>query len=252
MIWRDYYKYWKMKHWIEPDWPVARKIHAASTFRSGGTSRGCFSSLNLAAHVNDNSINVQKNRQIIAKLLDLPSDPVWLQQVHSNRVININQQIEIEAADASFTERAGVVCAVLTADCLPVLLASIDGSIICAIHAGWRGLLNGIISNAVDALNNNELIAWLGPAIGKNCFEVGKEVRDQFIAKSTHYNKAFQQKDQQHYLADIYQIARIELAGLGIDEVYGGGFCTVTDKQQFFSYRRDGETGRMATLIWRD
>ncbi len=241
-----------MKHWIEPDWPVAGNIHAASTLRSGGVSQGRFSSLNLADHVNDNISDVQENRQKIAELLALPADPVWLQQVHSNRVVNINQQTEVEAADASFTERAGVVCAVLTADCLPVLLASKDGSIICAIHAGWRGLLSGIISKAVNALNNKELIAWLGPAIGENCFEVGKEVKDQFIAKSTNYNKAFQQKSKQHYLANIYQIAGIELAGLGIYQVYGGGFCTVTDKQQFFSYRRDGETGRMATLIWRD
>ena len=140
----------------------------------------------------------------------------------------------------------------MTADCLPILLSSKDGGIIAALHAGWRGLLNGIISRTVKALGKQHLIAWLGPAIGANCFEVGTEVKDQFVSKSAMFNAAFTQNNQHHFLADIYQIARLELEALGITGVYGGGFCTVTDHQRFYSYRRDGETGRMATLIWRD
>ncbi len=241
-----------MKHWIEPDWPVANNIHAATTLRSGGISQGRFSSLNLAYHVNDQTKNVRENRKIITKMLDIPAEPIWLEQIHSNRVVKINHKTGIERADASFTNLANTACIILTADCLPILLASTNGSIIAAIHAGWRGLLSGIISNTVTALGSNKLIAWLGPAIGANCFEVGKEVKDQFVAKSAIFNDAFKQKNQQHYLADIYQLATLELASLGITQVYGGGFCTVTDRQRFFSYRRDGKTGRMATLIWRD
>ncbi len=238
--------------WIKPDWPVADNIHAAVTLKSGGLSQGAFESLNLALHVNDNAETVLKNRKAISRMLNLPSEPIWLNQVHSARVIKADKTSQLEQADASYTDQAGVVSVVMTADCLPILLASGDGIKIAAIHAGWRGLLAGIIRSAVAKFNDINVIAWLGPAIGPKCFEVGQEVKSSFVTKSAEFSIAFKQKSEHKYLADIYQLATIELAMLGITHVYGGGFCTVTDKQRFYSYRRDGETGRMATLIWRD
>lgn len=238
--------------WIKPDWPVANNIHAAVTLRTGGVSKGGFESLNPALHVNDNSEAVQQNRKAITQMLNLPSDPIWLNQVHSSRVIKAEKTAQLEQADASYTDQAGVVSVVMTADCLPVLLASDDGIKIAAIHAGWRGLLAGIISLTVAKFNASNTMAWLGPAIGPDCFEVGNEVKSTFVTKSTEFAVAFKQKNEHKCLTDIYQLATIELAMLGITQVYGGGFCTVTDKQRFYSFRRDGETGRMATLIWRD
>lgn len=239
-------------NWIKPDWPVTGNIHAATTLRTGGLSQGAFDSLNLALHVNDEAENVLKNRKTVLQMLDLPSEPVWLNQVHGHRAVNASHRNKIEEADASYTDEAGVVCGVLTADCLPVLLASKDGSKIAAIHAGWRGLLAGVIGHTVNLLGTIDCIAWLGPAIGIDRFEVGAEVRDVFLKKNTRFSIAFRQKGEGKYLVDIYQLATIELASIGIFQVYGGGFCTLRDKDRFFSYRRDGETGRMATLIWRD
>ena len=239
-------------NWIKPDWPAAKNIHAAVTLRTGGLSKGAFSSLNPALHVNDKPENVVANRKTISDMLNLPSAPVWLEQVHGNRVIKANQSTQLQQADASYIEQAGVVCAVMTADCLPVLLATSGGDKIAAIHAGWRGLLAGIIRHTVNALDATNIIAWLGPAIGPDCFEVGSEVKTAFVKQSADFAGGFKQINQNKYLADIYQLATIELATMGVTQVYGGGFCTVTDKERFYSYRRDGETGRMATLIWRD
>jgi len=239
-------------NWIEPDWPVKSNIHAATTLRVGGLSKGVFKSLNPALHVNDNSETVLANRKAISQMLNLPSDPIWLEQVHGDRVIKIDKNTALQQADASYTDQAGVVSVVMTADCLPVLLASSDGTEIAAVHAGWRGLLAGIISNTAAMFKSDNVIAWLGPAIGPDCFEVGGEVKESFTAKSNDFSSAFKQTSKEKYLADIYQLARLELAVLGITRVYGGDFCTVTDAQRFYSYRRDGETGRMATLIWRD
>jgi len=238
--------------WIEPDWPVESNIHAAVTLRSGGLSKGVFQSLNPALHVNDNSETVLANRKAIAQMLNLPSNPIWLEQVHSDRVIKIDKNTAVQQADASYTDQADVVSVVMTADCLPVLLASSDGTEIAAVHAGWRGLLAGVIANTAAMFKADNIIAWLGPAIGADCFEVGGDVKSSFINKSVQFSSAFKQKSEEKYLADIYQLATIDLAALGITQVYGGGFCTVTDKERFYSYRRDGETGRMATLIWRD
>jgi len=239
-------------NWIKPDWPAATNIHAAVTLRSGGLSSGGFESLNPALHVNDNAETVMGNRKLISQMLELPGEPVWLEQVHGNGVIRVDKNTALQQADASYTEQAGVVCAVMTADCLPVLLATADGTQIAAVHAGWRGLLAGVISNTLALFNSKNIIAWLGPAIGPDCFEVGRDVQSSFVSKSVKFRPAFKQTSEDKYLADIYQLATTELAMLGINQVYGGDFCTVTDKQRFFSYRRDGETGRMATLIWRD
>jgi YfiH family protein len=241
----------KNKHWITPDWPAPANIHAATTLRTGGVSSGAYASLNPATHVGDDVACVSENRQRIKTMLALPAEPVWLEQTHSNLVINAGQTTTLQQADASYSNTAGVVCAVMTADCLPLLICSTDGKQIAAIHAGWRGLLAGIISNTVAVLSTTNVLVWLGPAIGAARFEVGGEVREAFVAKSAAFDSAFTQTSDNKYLADIYQLARLELATLGIDAVYGGNFCTVTEQERFYSYRRDTQTGRMATLIWR-
>ncbi len=238
-------------NWLRPDWPAANNVQAAVTLRTGGVSQGAYKSLNPALHVNDESKNIFQNRQKIKQMLKLPAEPVWLQQIHSNRVIKAENNKPLTQADASYTDQAGIVCTVMTADCLPVLLSSVDGSEIAAIHAGWRGLLAGIISNTLAQFKSSQVLAWLGPAIGPKCFEVGKEVEQAFNNKSSQFNPAFESKNNDKFLANIYQLASIELSMRGVTKIYGGNFCTVSDNQRFFSYRRDGETGRMATLIWR-
>ncbi len=240
------------QNWLQPDWPVPSNIHAATTLRTGGTSQGNYASLNLATHVGDELGLVHQNRQTLKNMLNLPSDPVWLSQTHSNRAVAaVAGDLPLQA-DASYSNQPGVVCVVMTADCLPLLVCASDGSEIAAIHAGWRGLLDGVIENTIAALRNEDLLVWLGPAIGPECFEVGAEVRSAYLLKSVEYRRAFKQISQGKWLADIYQLARINLAMFGIDKVYGGDFCTVTDNERFYSYRRDKDTGRMATLIWRD
>jgi hypothetical protein len=265
------------KHWLTPDWPVPANVHAATTLRTGGVSYGAYASLNPAMHVGDDADLVTQNRQRIKELLALPCDPVWLDQIHSNRAVPAIATKALQQADASYTAEPGVVCAVLTADCLPLLACTADGSLVAAIHAGWRGLLAGVIGNTIAAMEiplnppfskgeasiepnppiykrgaRGDFLVWLGPAIGPDCFEVGAEVRDAFLEKSAAFSAAFKQQSNGKWLADIYQLARIDLAMLGIDKVYGGNFCTVTDHECFYSYRRDKQTGRMATLIWRE
>jgi purine-nucleoside/S-methyl-5'-thioadenosine phosphorylase / adenosine deaminase len=239
------------RHWLEPNWPAPDNVRAITTLRSGGVSTTPYTSLNPALHVGDNAEHVFANREIIQNMLVLPAEPIWLQQVHSNVVVDASSICAPVEADASFCNKKNVVCAVLTADCLPVLMCSDDGTSVAAIHAGWRGLLAGVITNTVRAMQSNNLMVWLGPAIGKQCFEVGQEVKQAFIAKSEEYNVAFYPLNSDKWLVDIYQLARINLAFVSVDRVYGGGFCTVTDSERFYSYRRDKVTGRMATLIWR-
>lgn len=242
-----------IKNWLTPDWPAPANVHAATTLRSGGASCGTYASLNPALHVGDDASLVLQNRQLIKESLDLPGHPVWLDQIHSNRAVQAKATELLQQADASYTAESGVVCAVLTADCLPLLVCAADGSQVAAIHAGWRGLLAGVIGNTLSAMQNSDLLVWLGPAIGPDCFEVGAEVRDAFLQKSAAFTAAFKQQNNGKWLADIYQLARIELAMLGLNiKVYGGGFCTVTEQERFYSYRRDKQTGRMATLIWRE
>lgn len=241
-----------IKHWLTPDWPAPANVHAATTLRSGGVSGGAYASLNPALHVGDDADLVKQNRQLIKESLGLPDQPVWLDQIHSNRAVQAVKTEPLQQADASYTSESGVVCAVLTADCLPLLVCAADGSQVAAVHAGWRGLLDGVIGNTVAAMQNRDFLVWLGPAIGPDCFEVGAEVRDAFLEKSPAFTTAFKPQNNGKWLADIYQLARIDLAMLGMDKIYGGGFCTVTEQERFYSYRRDKQTGRMATLIWRE
>lgn len=235
-----------------PDWPAPAGVHAATTLRAGGVSTGPYASLNPALHVGDDADAVRANRRLIREGLALPSEPVWLTQVHGTRVVKADTVREPVQADASHTDQAGVACAVLTADCLPLLLCSRDGKRIAAAHAGWRGLADGVIGRTVEALGAGELMAWLGPAIGPESFEVGGEVREAFMQKSPLCADAFVPRPGGKWLADIYRLARIELQGLGVTHIYGGQFCTASEAERYFSFRRDTVTGRMATLIWRD
>ena len=240
-------------NWIKPDWPLPPHVHAATTLRSGGVSVGGYANLNPASHVNDTPEHVLANRQIIREMLNLPSEPVWLQQVHGVQVVKADQVIEVQVADASFTDQAGIVCAVMTADCLPVLFCGDNGKVLAAAHAGWRGLQTGVIKNTLLAMKCSQISVWLGPAIGPDNFEVGDDVLNAFVTQIPKAQNAFNAKSPGKWLANIYQLARLQLAEVGIDQVFGGEYCTVADPQRFYSYRRDGAaTGRMASLIWRD
>lgn len=253
-------------HLIKPDWPAADTVYAFSTTRhtaaNTGSSQGVYSSYNLAQHVGDDPLHVQKNRQQLVKQLNLPAEPLWLEQVHGTEVINAAQmatqpQTNIDQripprADASYSTHASTVCAVMTADCLPVLVCNRKGNKVAAAHAGWRGLAAGVIETTILALNEepSEILVWLGPAIGPRVFEVGEDVRNAFVDELAVSENAFKVSRPGHYLADIYQLARLRLKRLGMDAVYGGGYCTYTDKDRFYSYRREAKTGRQASLIW--
>lgn len=238
------------EHWLAADWPAPEHIRAGTTIRTGGTSTDQYSSLNAAMHVGDKPENVIDNRKRIKVLLELPAEPVWLQQIHGNRVVRAECADNLEA-DASYSNNKNIICAVMTADCLPLLLCSQDGSCIAAVHGGWKGLLTGVIENTVASMRQNNLLAWMGPAIGPKCFQVGSEVRAAFINKKAEYSSAFNEQKNGKWLADIYHIARITLTTIGITRIYGGEYCTVTDENRFYSYRRDGDTGRMTTMIWK-
>lgn len=237
---------------IRPHWPAPANVRALVTTRTGGYSTGPYASFNLAAHTEDNPVAVHRNRELLQQHFILPVEPVWLQQVHSNRIIEAQSAATGAEADASWSRTSGNVCVVMTADCLPLLICNQDGSEVAAAHAGWRGLHAGIITNTVSVLESDpaELMVWLGPAIGPQAFEVGEEVRQAFSDNNSENASAFYQTDKRHWLCDIYQLARIELTGLGITSVFGGNECTYSDKLRFYSYRRDGVTGRMASLIW--
>jgi YfiH family protein len=237
--------------WIEPDWPAPPGIRAASTLRAGGGSEGPYSAFNLGTHVGDDPARVAQNRRRLGEHLNLPAEPVWLTQVHGTQALAAEAPGDC-IADAAYTRKSGVVCVVMTADCLPILLASRDGSAVAAVHAGWKGLAGGVVESAVAALGTRDLLAWLGPAIGPEAFEVGGEVREAFVRRAAKFEDGFRAAAEDKWLADLYRLARITLERLEIDEVYGGGWCTFGQSDDFFSYRRDRITGRMASLIWRE
>lgn len=247
---------------IIPDWPAPSCVRAFSTVRSGGLSEMPYhghqksaGGLNLGMHVGDDAHIVRENRALLRRFL--PSEPVWLNQVHGNRVVDASRSGDAPDADASFACCPDVVCVIMTADCLPVLLCRRDGKAVAAAHAGWRGLAAGVLENTVRAISEKkgaDIMAWLGPAIGPDAFEVGEDVRDTFVQKDGRLSVAFEKRTgaDGKYLADIYALARLTLRQAGVMQVYGGGFCTVSDESRFYSYRRDGVTGRMATGIWID
>ena len=264
---------------IRPDWPAPPGVAAAATTRAGGVSLAPYDSLNLGALVGDLPERVAANRRLMQAALGLPEAPVWLRQVHGVRVVEaaslrdpgnaqeggretlgltpaelavLGPSVLGPDADAVWSDRPGEVCAILTADCLPVLFCRDDGGKVAAAHAGWRGLLDGVLEATVAALDEpgERLLAWLGPAIGPTAFEVGEEVRAAFIARDPGAAAYFRPSPAGRWLADLYGLARLRLASVGLTRCYGGDFCTLTDASRFYSYRRDGVTGRMASLIW--
>lgn len=236
---------------IQPDWPAPATIRACSTTRHGGCSREPYASLNLGNHVGDDIACVAENRRRLVAGGALPAQPHWLQQVHGTQVVNLDEATPATTGDAVYTSRPGKVCAVMTADCLPVLFCSVKGDEAAAAHAGWRGLQAGVLEQTLKAFRAapSEMMAWLGPAIGPQQFEVGAEVREAFMASDPAAAQAFVAHGDK-YMADIFQLARLRLRAAGVSRIYGGEYCTVSHPQQFFSYRRDGVTGRMASLIW--
>lgn len=236
---------------IIPEWPAPPGVRAACTTRQGGASLAPYDSFNLASHVGDDPLAVEANRAQLRQSLSLPADPAWLEQVHGCTLVDAG---EVSCpADASYSNQAGQVCAVLTADCLPVLLCSQDGQEVAAAHAGWRGLAGGVLEAAVAGFRAQpqQLMAWLGPAIGPQVFEVGDEVRAAFVAHDAQAAQAFSAARPGHWWCDLWLLARQRLDKAGVSQLYGGGLCTYTEAERFYSYRRDGRTGRMATLIWR-
>ncbi len=240
---------------LQPDWPAPPQVRAISTTRSGGVSEGCYAGLNLALHVEDDPQHVAQNRQQLMSCINQEQSPVWLEQVHGQRVVDLSlvAQGEVPQADASMSQSAKTgICTVMTADCLPILICNRQGTRVAAAHAGWRGLAEGVIESTIKALQQpaDQLLVWLGPAIGPEAFEVGDDVREVFLRQHYQTEAAFVKHRPGHYMADIYQLARIRLSLMGIESVYGGGYCTFSDADQFFSFRRDGKTGRQASMIW--
>ncbi|WP_025123760.1 MULTISPECIES: purine nucleoside phosphorylase YfiH [unclassified Serratia (in: enterobacteria)] len=241
-----------MSSLIVPDWPLPAGVTAYSSTRHGGVSLPPYDSLNLGDHVGDDAQAVARNRQCLVAAAGLPQLPLWLEQVHGTRVLTLDGQTpEDLRADAVYSNVAGLVCAVMTADCLPVLFASQAGDEVAAAHAGWRGLCHGVLENTVArfATAPENITAWLGPAIGPSRFEVGAEVRAAFMDIDSAAAAAFTPQGEK-FLADLYLLARQRLQRAGIFTIYGGNRCTMNEMSHFFSYRRDGTTGRMASLIW--
>jgi YfiH family protein len=236
---------------LKPNWHTAPNVSAVTSTREGGVSKAPFSGLNLGMHVGDNPADIEANRAQLAALANMPSAPVWLNQTHSTVVANIATPTDVVInGDASFTTRPGVVLSAMTADCLPILLAANDGTAVSAVHAGWRGLADGIVENAVS-LFESDLQAWIGPAIGFDSFEVGEDVREAFCASHPEYAIAFKPHPTSgKWLADLASIAEMKLKSLGVNSVTQSGLCTFEDPTRFYSYRRDGKTGRMASFIW--
>ncbi|MDV0912679.1 purine nucleoside phosphorylase YfiH [Enterobacter asburiae] len=237
---------------IVPEWPLPAGVAACSSTRIGGVSQGAWESLNLGAHCGDNLEHVEENRRRLFAAGNLPSKPVWLEQVHGNAVLKLTgEPYASKRADASYSNTPGTVCAVMTADCLSVLFCNRAGTEVAAAHAGWRGLCEGVLEETVACFSDEpaNIMVWLGPAIGPRAFEVGPEVREAFMEKDPQAVEAFLPSGDK-YLADIYQLARQRLNNVGVTQIFGGDRCTFTEKGDFFSYRRDKTTGRMASFIW--
>ncbi len=242
--------------WLTPQWPAPAAVCALSTLRGGGVSDVPFASLNLAAHVGDEPAAVAENRRRLRAAAGLPAEPAWLNQVHGALILDLDTGVAAGAAagpaDGAVTRTPGRICAILAADCLPILFTTESGDAVAAAHAGWRGLAGGVIEATVRSLAvaPPSLLVWLGPAIGPRHFEVGPEVRDELLRGDPRADEAFAENARGRYMADLYVLARRRLAQLGVERMYGGGECTFSRSDKYFSHRRDGQTGRQATLIW--
>ncbi len=237
---------------LEAAWPAPKNIVAGTTLRQLGFSVGDYNALNIGKHVGDNSISVQQNRSLLRAALSLSEEPCWLNQVHGSEVIMNPTNKKILTADASFTSKQDRVCVVMTADCLPLLISNKSGTMVAAIHAGWRGLAAGVIDNTITAMNCNtdELLVWLAPAISQSAFEVGNEVREVFQKVNINFLECFKLNKRKRWQADIYKLAKINLNALGIYNIFGGNECTYNDPEKFYSFRRNNNCGRMASLIY--
>ena len=238
------------EHYILPSWPAPNNILCFSTLRTGGYSQAPYCSFNIASHVGDRPQNVIKNRHKLINDWGLISPPSWLKQHHGTACIKLNNTTTNLFADASTTRQLNTPCAVMTADCLPILICNKQGTEIAAIHAGWRGLAAGIINSTIQQCQSapGSLLAWLGPAIGVDAFTINEDIKQLFVNKDSAYHQGFAGHDR-NLRADIFDLARINLEILGINQIYGGKYCTYRDSKQFFSYRRNQQTGRMAHLI---
>jgi YfiH family protein len=244
-------------HYIKPDWPAPKNVQSYTTTRLGGISLAPYDSFNLADHAGDNIERVRANRNILKTIINLPGEPFWLQQVHGTTAIKASHKRNMNAAtlqaDAIYTSEANLVCVVVTADCLPILICNRKGTLVAAIHAGWRGLASGIIAQTLGQIDESrqELLAWLGPAISQQSYEVGQEVYQKFIVECPSAKAAFKTIKNNKWLVSLYALAEQQLKRCGLTMVYGGNYCTYKEPELFYSYRRDqGKTGRMATLIW--
>jgi len=239
-----------MANLLVPDWPAPARVRSLQTLRGAGCSLAPWDSFNLGDHVGDDPAQVAANRAALRE--HLPAEPGWLKQVHGIATVNPKNSPNLKEADAAFTRDPGVVCTVMTADCLPVLFCDRAGTVVAAAHAGWRGLAAGVLEATIRdmAVPADELLTWLGPAIGPSAFEVGDEVRAVFVAHDAQAAQAFVEHGQGKWLADIYLLARQRLTTAGVTSISGGERCTFSESADFFSYRRDGVTGRMASLIW--
>lgn len=244
--------------WFEPQWPAPGGVRVLSTLRGetggGGASKSPYACFNLGDHVGDNALAVAKNRRMLSREAGLPAEPSWLAQVHGVTVADLDERAPEAAADAAMTRRPGKVCVILAADCLPIVFATDTGDAVAAAHAGWRGLAAGVIGATVRAMaaQPERLIAWLGPAIGPEHFEVGAEVREVFLKGDPGVRDAFEANARGKFQADLAMLARRQLEDLGVNRIYGGGECTYARADRYFSHRRDGVTGRQATLVWRE
>jgi YfiH family protein len=237
---------------LPAQWPAPPQVRALQTTRLGGVSRGVYAQFNLGTRSGDDLRDVEANRRRLSEDHGVPDAIGWLHQVHGTRVLQLPHSVDSGCADAAWTEQPGAVCAVLTADCLPVLLCDVDGRCVAAAHAGWRGLCGGVLEQAVAALPAppSRLMAWMGAAIGPEAFEVGPEVRERFIAQDPQAATAFAAGHGDRWWCDLYALARQRLQRAGVTQIYGGGLCTYSDAFNWYSYRRDGDCGRMASLIW--
>lgn len=239
---------------IRPNWPAPSKICAYVSTRIGGVSSPPFDSLNLGLHVQDDPVSVNQNRHIFTAKTGMPDSIVWLNQVHGTDVVTLPSASLPESADAAFSETLNQVCAVLTADCLPVFFCNASGTQVAVAHAGWRGLCAGILESTLAKFeDNSRVMVWLGPAIGASAFEVGGEVRAAFMAVHPNAQDAFKSVPaSDKWLGDLYLLAKQRLCAAGVTQIYGGDYCTFSDETRFYSYRREGKTGRMASVIWID
>jgi len=246
---------------IRPNWSVPEKVKAFSTTRQGGVSLAPWGSMNLALHVHDNSENVNKNRMLLKQEMQLPNEPSWLEQVHSDKVIQLTQQNHNQnfKADATYTTEKNIICCVMTADCLPVLFCNKQATWVAAVHAGWKGIANGILKKLVQKYVSEfdgqmeDIRVWIGPAISAKAYQVGQDVKNAFIEQDAILEKAFTSQQADHFLLDSSYAAQLQLNELGVkvEQITTEDFCTYKDKERFFSYRRDGaNTGRMATMVW--